>query len=352
MPVYRIIPGDATATGTAALDDSFGSGGLSVVSGVGNTGSGLGLQSDGRIVAVGSSSSIGGGEPVVVRLLPTGAVDSGYGSATGVHVQIPAATDGAARAVALLPSGGVAVGGMTVVGGSPQPFVARVDADGNPDTSIGPGGARLLSPDDTRLDGLAVQPDGRIVTAGTTGGPAGVVYRLLGEATPPKAATCVGRTATLAGTGGADALMGTPAHDVIVGLGGDDTISGLGDGDIVCGGAGADHIAAGRGAEVLDGQAGRDSVSGGRGRDHLSGGRGRDRLGGGAGPDLLQGGARRDRLFGGPGRDGIRGGRGPDLLSGGRRADTLSGGRGGDHLQGGHGKDMLMGGPGRDVLQQ
>lgn len=325
MPVYRIIPGDATATGAAVLDDSFGTGGLSVVSGVGNSGSGLSLQPDGRIVAVGSSSSLGNGDPVVVRLLPTGEVDTGYGSDTGVHLQIPGATGGSARALSALPSGGVAVSGMTEVGGSLRGFVARLDPEGNPDPTMGPGGALLLGSDDARLDGLAVQPDGKIVTAGTTSGPAGVVYRLMGEAPPPISAACEGRTATLVGTTAADILVGTPEPDVIAGRGGDDTISGLGDGDIVCGGTGDDHIIAGRGAEILDGQAGRDTLIGGRGRDHLAGG---------------------------PGRDHLRGGPGPDLLRGGTRADTLSGGTGRDRLEGGPGQDVLRGGPGRDVLRQ
>lgn len=89
-------------------------------------------------------------------------------------------------------------------------------------------------------------------------------------------ARCMGRAATIVGTGRPDVLRGTPGPDVIVGRGGGDRIMGRGGRDRICAGGGRDTVLAGPG---------RDRVRGGRGADVLDGGRGWDRIGGGGGAD-------------------------------------------------------------------
>jgi hypothetical protein len=96
---------------------------------------------------------------------------------------------------------------------------------------------------------------------------------------------CQGKTATLAGTSGADNLKGTAKRDVIVALGGRDTVNGRGGNDLICG------------------LAGKDNLKGGAGKDTLVGGAGADKLLGGAGKDKLQGQAGKDTCNGGPGSD-------------------------------------------------
>ena len=79
--------------------------------------------------------------------------------------------------------------------------------------------------------------------------------------------TCMGRTATVVGTGGDDTLRGTPRADVVVARGGNDRVIGRGGNDLVC---------AGRGDDVVSGRAGDDTLSGGSGTDVLNGGAGTD----------------------------------------------------------------------------
>jgi uncharacterized delta-60 repeat protein len=192
LPVYRVIPGDPNnGSAAAALDSHFGDGdGRTVVHGFHPYGTGLSLQRDGGIVAIGMTPG-GGGHEVgsVVRLTPGGAVDAGYGSATGLPIRVPDAAGGYLTAVAALPTGGVAVTGIAVVDGVDRPFVAKLDDRGGPDEAMGPDGVRLLNPHDRDINAVVVQPDGRIVAAGitkpgdATGGSTfgGVVYRLPGD---------------------------------------------------------------------------------------------------------------------------------------------------------------------------
>jgi hypothetical protein len=100
--------------------------------------------------------------------------------------------------------------------------------------------------------------------------------------TPPP---CAGRTVTLAGTAGADALVGTAGSDVISGLGGDDTITGLGGKDFLCGGDGNDKVDGGGAKDLLFGNGGNDKLLGKGGKDKLNGGNGKDTCTGGGAKD-------------------------------------------------------------------
>lgn len=87
---------------------------------------------------------------------------------------------------------------------------------------------------------------------------------------------CGGKTATLVGTGGGDALKGTGGRDVIAALAGNDTVRGLKGNDVICGGKGRDRLLGGAGRDRLLGGTGRDRLLGGKGRDAMIGGPGRD----------------------------------------------------------------------------
>jgi Ca2+-binding RTX toxin-like protein len=92
------------------------------------------------------------------------------------------------------------------------------------------------------------------------------VSQATADAAPPQ---CLGQTATILGTSGADTLTGTAGVDVIVGLAGNDKINGASGDDLVCGGAGDDRLAGGAGNDTVDGAAGTDTVDGGAGADDL-----------------------------------------------------------------------------------
>jgi len=192
-----------------SLDRSFGAGGTAVVPvtiGGFDTGraSAVALQPDGRIVLAGTTPN---GIPVAtapgvvspfqeaarVRLGPDGTVDASFGgpSARGTVLIPPGTTDpsmlGADRVtgVALQGDGKILLGRTDRVEvSSTDPAVRvrevdrntldRLDADGTPDASFGPGG-RVSTP---VAGPFAILPDGRVFQAGsvplapTTGGPA------------------------------------------------------------------------------------------------------------------------------------------------------------------------------------
>src|SRR5207302_3605393 len=78
-----------------------------------------------------------------------------------------------ATSVALQPDGKIVVGGYTDAGGAAgnanNLAVARVNPDGSLDTDFGTGGKQTVDfRADDRANGLALQPDGKIVLAGST----------------------------------------------------------------------------------------------------------------------------------------------------------------------------------------
>ena len=159
------------------------------------------------------------------------------------------------------------------------------------------------------------------------------------RATVTGAALVDGRTVTLDGGAGSDALV----LDFSAALRGVTTDAGS-DGVL--------RVAGGtfRGFETIDliGSGAADTLVGGAGGGTLDGGGGNDLLRGGNGPDTLRGGTGDDRLEGGAGNDALEGGLGADSLFGGLGADRLDGGAGDDWLEGGAGADVLTGGTGRD----
>ena len=108
-------------------------------------------QSDGKLVAAGWDRYNG----VVLRFLANGTLDTSFGTA-GV-ASLPGA---GFRSVALQADGKILAGGGS--------SVLRLQANGSVDTAFGSGGVvtTLLSPEESRLDLLAVQGDGKIIAAG------------------------------------------------------------------------------------------------------------------------------------------------------------------------------------------
>jgi uncharacterized protein len=161
---------------------------------------------------------------------------------------------------------------------------------------------------------------------------------------------CLGREATIVGSGGDDRIEGTRGDDVIVARGGDDRIDADRGNDVICAGGGDDRVAGGDGDDEIDVGRGDDRVDGGDGDDVIDGGRGDDLVDGGEDDDVIDGGRGDDRVEGGEGGDEIDAGRGDDRVEGGDGEDALDGGRGDDRLDGGDEDDTLDGGPGDDHL--
>jgi uncharacterized delta-60 repeat protein len=157
-----------------SLDPTFGGDGIvSITMGFSQFGSGAGVvvQSDGKIVAVGSKDNrdAGTGEDLVlVRLTKDGELDTGF-AAGGIFTGDNSSTD-IGYAIVLQPDGKILAGGTTVVSQFDTDFLMfRVNTNGTPDSTFGTGG-KVVSKIGTSSDeihALAVQPDGKIVAAGS-----------------------------------------------------------------------------------------------------------------------------------------------------------------------------------------
>jgi uncharacterized delta-60 repeat protein len=162
------------------LDAAFGSSGVAVLADVPVVA--VALQPGGKVVAVGSA----GGDFVVARYNPDGSVDTSF-NGNGQRVVDLGGTD-AAAAVAVLADGRVVVAGSTTAAGDSDVAVVRLNPDGTPDGTFNPATPGRVVIDLGGTDsaaGVAVQPDGRIVAAGG-GGPDGdfAVVRLTTAGTP------------------------------------------------------------------------------------------------------------------------------------------------------------------------
>ncbi|MBG89377.1 MAG: hypothetical protein CMO80_21120, partial [Verrucomicrobiales bacterium] len=125
------------------------------------------IQDDGQIVVGGAfttySSDVADG-PYIVRLAPDGTVDSLFRSGANDGPNNPL------NAVAIQPDGKILIGGsFTEFDGTPAPFIARLNPNGQLDLSFNTG----VGPNGTVRD-IEVMPNGDIVIGGDFGTVAGI----------------------------------------------------------------------------------------------------------------------------------------------------------------------------------
>ncbi len=162
-PRVQAAPGD--------LDPSFANGGpvLSTDFG-GNT---IAVQSDGKIVAVGMFFSAGSAfQFSLTRYNRDGSLDATFGSGGRVITNIGSMGAGYATSVAIQPDGKIIAGGSNDVYGdfTVNFLLARYNTDGSLDTTFGLDGKVVTSFNhEAGLRSIAIQPDGKIVAVGTSG---------------------------------------------------------------------------------------------------------------------------------------------------------------------------------------
>jgi uncharacterized delta-60 repeat protein len=267
------------------------------------------VQPDGGIVLAGRQQ-IASQDILVVRLTADGARDPGF-DGDGVS-RINLAETESGNAVVLQPDGKIVVAGS--VGNDHA--VARLQPGGSPDTTFDGDGVRTFGfpgASTGAASGVGLAADGSVVTAGgvvlAAGGEDAAVARLRGDAAPGAGPGGGPGGAGAAGRpprcGGKRAtIVGTPRRDRLRGTGRADVIAALGGDDAVSALGGGDIVCGGPGRDLLRGGPGNDRLLGQAGNDRLLGGPGVDQLQGQAGRDALVGGpGLRDRCLGGPGRD-------------------------------------------------
>jgi len=231
-------PSVAAAPHAGSLDRGFGRSGRVILNLPGERmrPRALAVQPDGKIVVAGylsdSADTYPGvffGRALVLRFLPDGALDTtfGDGGVARIRLQTPVAI----ATVAIQPDGALLLGGTARSdSGDGLGAVARVLPSGAVDESFGSGGLatvraeRISSypPDVLTLSHLAVQPDGRIVAAGTqqpydvhsTADP--LVARLLPSGAPDKSFDRDG-TARAGGNHPSAVLAHPDGHMVVTG---------------------------------------------------------------------------------------------------------------------------------------
>ncbi len=152
------------------LDLRFGNGGTVVtdVTGGADYGSSVALQPDGKIVVAGGGTSLG---LVVVRYNGDGSVDTSFNGTGRVAVGF-GGTD-PASGVAIQPDGKIIVAGTTS-GMQPTDFrIARLQANGLLDGTFGTNGrvTTFIGFNNDKGNCVAVQPDGKILVAGYAANP-------------------------------------------------------------------------------------------------------------------------------------------------------------------------------------
>jgi uncharacterized delta-60 repeat protein len=357
-------------------------------------GNGVALQGD-RILVAGTSNLRGSNDLAVVRLTPAGAVDTQYGLGTGGSLldfgSLPGATgsNDQGNAVAVQRDRRILVAGYSDSRGPLSFAIGRVLADeGTFDASFAGVGRTLINWGVPAIAyALAVQPDGKILVAGTVENDIGIA-RLQPNGSLDSTFGDGGKKRIDLGSGAIeDARSIALRSDGKIVLGGtltagaganpdmmvvrleNDAGGASGGGGQGPGGAGSpprcagkrgtivgtnrnDRLRGTRRGDVIVTLGGRDRVSGLGGNDRICGGTGNDRIDGGNGNDRLEGQAGKDRIKGGKGKDRLKGGAGNDFLDGGAGADRLEGQGGRDKLFGRGGRDRLRGGPGKDVQRQ
>jgi uncharacterized delta-60 repeat protein len=143
--------------------------------------SALALQPDGKIVIAGYCSNGGNFDFCIARLNADGSLDASFVGPSGVSsgkILLPiGASSDVPYGLAMQPDGKIVIAGRCVNGGSFEFCIARLNANGSLDAGFdGPSGAGNgtfllpISAGSARSDvayALALQPDGKIVLAGT-----------------------------------------------------------------------------------------------------------------------------------------------------------------------------------------
>jgi len=124
-------------------------------------------QQDGKLLVVGRPRA-GSASTLLVRFLANGQLDTTFANLGVYRDSLPPAIDPAA--IAVQPDGKIVIAGSAQLNGVTQVALLRLDSDGNRDSSFGVGGQAVLPLDDNVLSeaaAVAIDSHQRIVVVGT-----------------------------------------------------------------------------------------------------------------------------------------------------------------------------------------
>ena len=157
------------------LDPTFGNGGsvLRQLSGSNDEGRAIAIQADGKIV-VACYTPTGAGDIVLLRYTPDGEPDNSFGIEGLVNISFGTGLD-QVNAMKIQPDGKIVIAGYSQIGGQNLIALARLDGNGNLDTSFSSDGLATFAITLTSLTSsctdqfgqdLTLRPDGRMVVTG------------------------------------------------------------------------------------------------------------------------------------------------------------------------------------------
>jgi uncharacterized delta-60 repeat protein len=193
------------------LDTSFGDSGFIIVE-IGSVASSnaIVLQSDGKIIAGGFSVLNGLQSFVLVRVNTDGSLDGSFGD--GGIVATPTGLGDAVRSMVIDSNGKITVGGSSGTNFG----LVRYNPDGSVDTSFGSNGIVVKSIGSySQINGLALQQDGLIVAAGYSDSDFAVARFDVDGFSDPNFGTNGVVTTVLAGSDAAQALVLQPDGKII-----------------------------------------------------------------------------------------------------------------------------------------
>lgn len=173
LPSMLLVAGSAAAA-DGDFDPTYGDGGVALF-GPGEPNRGMFspvVQPDGKVLAC-YTASVSDGDNYqdfgIMRLNAYGSLDTSFGTQGRVTVDF-GPSDGC-HELALQPDGRIVAAGGTYGWETSDLAIARLEADGSPDTSFGAGTGQttLAITEVDEAGGLAIQADGKIVIAGATG---------------------------------------------------------------------------------------------------------------------------------------------------------------------------------------
>ena len=150
-----------------SLDSSFGSNGKIITAS--RTAYTLVLQPDGKMVTAGSTNALNerGRDFILARYNPNGSLDSTFGNEGSVSLDIFDNSDDYVSGLVIQPDGKIVAAGSSSISGISYNALARYNQNGSLDGGFGSGG-KVTTVNVSNSGYLVLQPDGKLVMGGSS----------------------------------------------------------------------------------------------------------------------------------------------------------------------------------------